>query len=137
MRMGDVEFESRKNNARDGETIDRYRDLQGQSPYLINTAVEYQTADNNLFGSLFYNVQGKTLQVVGVSNVPDIYTMPFNSLNFNLIKQLKKNKTLTLKITNLLDDLRESKFIGFNDESEYFSLRNIGRTLSITYAVKF
>ena len=54
MRMGDVEFESRKNNARDGETIDRYRDLQGQSPYLINTAVEYQTADNNLLSAIIH-----------------------------------------------------------------------------------
>jgi len=88
-------------------------------------------------GGLFFNVQGKTLQVVGDGFYPDVYTMPFNNLNFNLIKQLKKNRTLTFKVTNILDDARESQFIGFNEESEYFSLRNIGRTFSLNYAVRF
>ena len=63
--------------------------------------------------------------------------MPFNSLNFNIIKQLKKNRTLTFKVTNLLNDKRESNFIGFNEEQRYFSLRHIGRTFSFNYAVRF
>ena len=54
-----------------------------------------------------------------------------------IIKQLKKNRTLTFKVTNLLDDDRESKFIGFNEEEEYFSFRHIGRTFSFSYAVRF
>ena len=127
----------RRLGLREGQNLGNSRPLQGQSPYLINAGIEYNNQEKGFQGGLFYNVQGKTLQVVGDGFYPDVYTMPFNSLNFNLIKQLKKNRILTLKITNLLDDLRESKFIGFNDESEYFSLRNIGRTLSITYAVKF
>ena len=131
------ELKLRRLGLREGQNLGNSRPLQGQSPYLINAGIEYNNQEKGFQGGLFYNVQGKTLQVVGDGFYPDVYTMPFNSLNFNLIKQLKKNKTLTLKITNLLDDLRESKFIGFNDESEYFSLRNIGRTLSITYAVKF
>ena len=101
------------------------------------TGIEYNNIEKGIQGGLFYNVQGKTLQVVGDGFYPDVYTMPFNSLNFNLIKQLKNNRTLTLKVTNLLDDARESQFIGFNDESEYFSLRNIGRTFSLSYAVQF
>ena len=131
------ELKLRRLGLREGQNLGNSRPLQGQSPYLINAGIEYNNQEKGFQGGLFYNVQGKTLQVVGDGFYPDVYTMPFNSLNFNLIKQLKKNRTLTLKITNLLDDLRESKFIGFNDESEYFSLRNIGRTLSITYAVKF
>jgi len=131
------ELKLRRLGLREGQNLGNSRPLQGQSPYLINAGIEYNNQEKGFQGGLFYNVQGKTLQVVGDGFYPDVYTMPFNSLNFNLIKQLKKNRILTLKITNLLDDLRESKFIGFNDESEYFSLRNIGRTLSITYAVKF
>ena len=30
---------------------------------------------------------------------------------------------LTFKVTNLLNDKRESNFIGFNEEQKYFSLR--------------
>ena len=89
MKMGDVELESRNNNTRDGETVDQYRDLQGQSPFLVNAAIEYTSLDNSLTGNLNYNVQGKTLEIVGVSNVPDIYTMPFNSLNTRFQKKLK------------------------------------------------
>ncbi|HCZ09400.1 MAG TPA: TonB-dependent receptor, partial [Flavobacteriaceae bacterium] len=140
MRMGDVEFESRKNNARDGETIDRYRDLQGQSPYLINTAVEYQTADNNLFGSLFYNVQGKTLQVVGVSNVPDIYTMPFNSLNMRVEKKfgVDRKTALSLKINNILNDTRRSEFVSYGIQSDYFFSRlEEGITFSLGFSRRF
>ncbi len=131
------ELKLRQLGLRDGQTLGTSRPLQGQSPYLVNAGIEYNNQDKGIQGGLFYNVQGKTLQVVGDGFYPDVYTMPFNSLNFNLIKQLKKNRTLTLKVTNLLDDARESQFIGFNEESEYFSLRNIGRTFSLSYAVQF
>jgi TonB-dependent receptor len=131
------ELKLRKLGLREGQTLGTSRPLQGQSPYLINAGIEYNNQDQGLQGGLFYNVQGKTLEVVGDGFYPDVYTMPFNSLNFNLIKQLKKNRTLTLKVTNLLDDNRESKFIGFNEESEYFSFRHIGRTFSMSYAVRF
>ena len=131
------ELKLRRLGLREGQTLGTSRPLQGQSPYLINLGVEYNNQEKGFQGGLFYNVQGKTLQVVGNGFYPDVYTMPFNSLNFNVIKQLKKNRTLTFKVTNLLNDKRESNFIGFNEEQRYFSLRNIGRTFSFNYAVRF
>ena len=131
------ELKLRKLGLREGQTLGTSRPLQGQSPYLINAGIEYNNQEKGLQGTIFYNVQGKTLQVVGNGFYPDVYTLPFNSLNFNIIKQLKKNRTLTFKVTNLLDDDRESKFIGFNEEEEYFSFRHIGRTFSFSYAVRF
>ena len=131
------ELKLRKLGLREGQTLGTSRPLQGQSPYLINAGVEYKNQDKGFQGGLFYNVQGKTLQVVGDGFYPDVYTMPFNSLNFNMIKQLKKNRTLTLKVTNLFNDNRESKFIGFDEENEYFSFRHLGRTFTFSYAVRF
>ena len=131
------ELKLRRLGLREGQTLGTSRTLQGQSPYLINAGVEYNNQEKGFQGGLFYNVQGKTLQVVGNGFYPDVYTMPFNSLNFNVIKQLKKNRTLTFKVTNLLNDKRESNFIGFNEEQRYFSLRHIGRTFSFNYAVRF
>ena len=131
------ELKLRRLGLREGQNLGSSRPLQGQSPYLINAGIEYNNQDKGFQGGLFYNVQGKTLQVVGNGFYPDVYTMPFNSLNFNMIKQLKKNRTLTLKVTNLFDDNRESDFIGFNEERAYFSFRNIGRTFSFSYAVRF
>ena len=131
------ELKLRRLGLREGQTLGTSRPLQGQSPYLINAGVEYNNQEKGFQGGFFYNVQGKTLQVVGNGFYPDVYTMPFNSLNFNVIKQLKKNRTLTFKVTNLLNDKRESNFIGFNEEQRYFSLRHIGRTFSFNYAVRF
>ncbi len=131
------ELKLRRLGLREGQKLGSSRPLQGQSPYLINAGIEYNNQDKGFQGGLFYNVQGKTLQVVGNGFYPDVYTKPFNSLNFNVIKQLKKNRTLTLKVTNLLDDNRESDFIGFNEERAYFSFRNIGRTFSFSYTVRF
>ena len=136
-KFSEDELRLRQLGLRDGQELGDSRPLQGQSPYLINLGIEYNNQEKGIQGGLFFNVQGKTLQVVGDGFYPDVYTMPFNNLNFNMIKQLKKNKTLTFKVTNILDDARESQFIGFNKESEYFSLRNIGRTFSMNYAVQF
>ena len=131
------ELKLRRLGLREGQSVGTSRPLQGQSPYLVNAGLEYNNQDKGFQGGLFYNVQGKTLQVVGNGFYPDVYTIPFNSLNFNFIKQLRKNRTLTFKVTNLLDDNRESQFIGYKQEREYFSFRQIGRTFSINYSFRF
>ncbi|MEE3085499.1 MAG: TonB-dependent receptor, partial [Bacteroidota bacterium] len=131
------ELKLRRLGLREGQSVGTSRPLQGQSPYLINAGLEYSNQGKGFQGGLFYNVQGKTLQVVGNGFYPDVYTIPFNSLNFNFIKQLRKNRTLTFKVTNLLDDNRESQFIGYKQEREYFSFRQIGRTFSINYSFRF
>ena len=98
------------------------------------------TADNNLFGSLFYNVQGKTLQVVGVSNVPDIYTMPFNSLNMRVEKKfgVDRKTALSLKINNILNDTRRSEFVSHGIQSDYFFSRlEEGITFSLGFSRRF
>ena len=120
---------------RDGQTLGDSRPLQGQSPYLINAGIEYNNSEKGIQGGLFYNVQGKTLQVVGDGFYPDVFTIPFNSLNFNLIKQFNVNRKLAFKITNLLNDCRESRFEGFNNESQIFKSRNIGRQFSLSYTI--
>jgi TonB-dependent receptor len=129
------ELKLRQLGLRDGQTLGDSRPLQGQSPYLINAGIEYNNSEKGIQGGLFYNVQGKTLQVVGDGFYPDVFTIPFNSLNFNLIKQFNVNRKLAFKITNLLNDFRESRFEGFNNESQIFKSRNIGRQFSLSYTI--
>ena len=133
------EFQSRQDNARVGETIDRERDLQGQSPYLINVGLDYNNSDIGLQTGLFYNVQGKTLQVVGIGPVPDVFTKPFNSLNFTLNKSFgeKKNTSIDLKVTNILDSNVFSEYESFGAQSQLFSLRDPGTEISLGYSFKF
>ena len=129
------ELKLRRLGLREGQTLGDSRPLQGQSPYLINAGIEYNNQEKGFKGGLFYNVQGKTLQVIGDGFYPDVYTMPFNSLNLNLRKRIKNSQTLTFKISNLLDENQESLFIGYSNINKIFSLRKPARTFSLGYSI--
>ncbi len=137
--MSDAEFQSRQLNARDGETIERERDLQGQAPYLINVGLDYNNPDIGLQTGLFFNVQGSTLEVVGIGLVPDVFTQPFNSLNFTLNKSFgeKRRSAIDLKVTNILGDERLSEYESFGTSNQVFTLREPGTEISLGYTFKF
>ena len=137
--MSDAEFEGRLAGARDGETIERERDLQGQAPYLINVGLNYNNSDIGLTTGLFYNVQGETLEVVGIREVPDVYTKPFNSLNFTLNKSFgaSKNSSINFKITNILNSTLLSEYVSFGAQDQIFTLREPGTEISLGYIFKF
>lgn len=137
--MSDAEYNSRVLAARDGESIDKKRDLQGQAPYLINVGLDYSNKDKGLQAGLYYNVQGETLEVVGIGLVPDVYTKPFNSLNFTFNKSFgeNKNSTIDFKVTNILNDTRQSDFVSYKTSDQLYSLREPGTEFSLGYSYKF
>ena len=137
--MFEAEFNRRQLAAREGQTIDRERELQGQSPYLINAGLDYSNDDLGLQTGFFYNVQGETLQVVGTGIVPDVFTQPFHSLNFKFRKTFGKddNSAISFKVENILDDERESFYNSFGGQSEIFSVRQPFRTFSLGYSFNF
>jgi len=135
----DSERNLRQLGLRNGETLGNSRELQGQSPFLINGGFSYQGEENGLQMGLFYNVQGKTLQVVGNGFVPDVYTMPYNNLNFNLTKSFgeNNNQSVNLKVSNILNDDVESQYESFNAKNQIFSIRSPGREFTLGYTIKF
>ena len=137
--MSDDEFESRRLAARNGERIDRERNLQGQAPFLLNFGLDYNNSDIGLQTSLFFNVQGETLEVVGIGLVPDVYTKPFEGLNFTLNKSFGENKRsiIDLKVSNILGSYRESAYQSYGTQDQIFSLRNPGTEFSLGYTFKF
>ena len=137
--MSDGEFNSRAASARDGQTIDRKRNLQGQSPFLINTSLNYTNDALGLQTGLFFNMQGETLEVVGLGGIPDVYTLPFESLNFTFNKAFGENKksAIDIKVSNILGAEKESVFQSFNAQDRVFSLRQPGTEFSIGYSYKF
>ena len=137
--MSIAEFDSRTLAARDGETVDRKRDLQGQSPYLINAGLNYTNDDKGLQTGLFFNVQGETLEVVGTGIVPDVFTKPFQSLNFTLNKAFgkSKNSSIDFKVKNILGSKRESVYQSFKAQDQIYSLRVPGTEISLGYNYKF
>lgn len=139
LEMGDDELEARRLSLRDGEKLEDTRELQGQSPYLINVGLNYGNEDNGWQTGLFYNVQGETLEVVGTGDVPDVYTMPFNSLNFTLSKSFGKNlsSNINFGIKNILNDDIESHYQSYKAEDEVFTKLTPGRGFTLGYAYKF
>ncbi len=137
LEIGEAELEARALSLRDGETLETTRELQGQSPYLINVGLNY--TKNDLQAGLFYNAQGKTLEVVGTGFVPDVFTLPFHSLDFNLNKSFGEDKSsnVNFKVQNILGSSRESVFQSYKAQDQIFSKFSPGVGFSVGYSYKF
>ncbi len=137
--MFEDEYNRRVNAARDGESIEKTRELQGQSPYLINAGLNYSDSEIGLQTGLFFNVQGETLEVVGTGIVPDVYTVPFNSLNFTFNKKLgeEKKSTVDIKVSNILNSKRKSVYQSYKASDKTFTQFNPGTEFSIGYSYNF
>ncbi|MFA5298166.1 MAG: TonB-dependent receptor [Lutibacter sp.] len=133
------EYDSKLLTLRDGETMSDTRNLQGQSPYLINAGINYNNSETGLQTGLFYNVQGKSLEVVGIGAISDVYTMPFNSLNFTLSKAFGEyqKSNISIKVDNILNNEIESHYQSYKAVDQIFSKRHVGKSFSIGYSYKF
>ncbi|NQD71550.1 TonB-dependent receptor [Sphingobacterium shayense] len=138
--MGENEYDSRMSFAREGEVISKTRELQGQSPYLINAGLNYNNLNNGFEIGAFYNVQGKTLEIIGFSKNSDVYSKPFNSLNLNVAKKLGadlKGGTISFKVDNMLDSKRISVYEAFGAADQIYQSRKPRRTFSVGYSYNF
>lgn len=139
LKYGKIEEDIRRFRLPEGEEFQEFRRLQGQAPYIVNASLNYESFEKNIEASIFYNTQGKTLEIVGNDTVTDVFTLPFNSLNTSIekrfINQDGKIKTLRFKVDNILGDKRESMYEFFNFEPKTFSYRNYGTTYSLSYSI--
>ena len=127
------EFNSRKTYEKEGQTIQRTRQMAGQAPYIINGGLSYEDSDLGFDAGLFYNVKGPTLAIVGAGLFPDVFAQSFHSLNFNLNKSFGpgQSSSVSLNVSNILNDVREEVYTGFRAENQYFSRFSPGTAVSI------
>jgi hypothetical protein len=139
--LSSTEYDSRVANARTGQEIEKYRDMAGQAPYLINAGLLIDSFEkgfwNGFEAGLFYNVQGSTLQFVGINDRPDIYSKPFHSLNLNMSKSFKNGMDVGFKVQNILNSKEESVFKSFRTEDQYFTRLEKGISLALSLKYKF
>lgn len=137
--MSEAEYTSRVNNARDGEEISRTRNLVGQSPYLLNIFAGYNSSENIFEANLSYNVQGKSLTIVGIGRNPDIFDMPFHSLNFktSLKFGLEKKFRASFSINNILDQKRQRFYQSFGSADQIFEKYEPGRDFQLGLSYSF
>ncbi len=106
-------------------TLERDRYMQGQSPYIINAGLYYQSEKGGWLSSLLYNIVGKRIVMVGQVNqnpsedIPDVYEMPFNSLDFTISKKLGKHVQLKGGVQNILNQqVLYQQTVKFNNGTE-------------------
>jgi hypothetical protein len=89
---------------------ERNRPMAGQSPFIINTGLFYNSAGANaLVVSVLYNVIGKRLNIVGIPNslvwedIPDVYEMPRHVIDFTISQKLGKHIEIKGGIKDILN----------------------------------
>jgi TonB-dependent receptor len=100
------------------------RPLQGQSPYIINTGINYNDQEHDLQVNILYNVIGKRIFAVGFESYPDLYEMPRNVLDLTFSKGFGKRFILKGGIQDIFnqsffilqDGNQDKKFDSKKDE---------------------
>ncbi|MBK7523183.1 MAG: TonB-dependent receptor [Saprospiraceae bacterium] len=134
--MSASELQSRQLTAREGQEIKNTRPMAGQAPYIINSGLTYKAPKSKMELGLFYNVQGRTLRFVGVADRPDVYTVPFHSLNLNFNIPFGEDDRFSAgcKINNILNSVRQEVFSAYNADDQIFTNLNPGRSFSLRFA---
>jgi hypothetical protein len=79
------------------------RRLEGQSPYVVNLNLVWQSSTGATEVGAFYNVFGPRIEAAGGSGVPDIEERPRNVLDVTFRQQVTDRLGVRLKAENLLD----------------------------------
>lgn len=139
----------------DENSIEDERPLQGQSPFLVNAGLFYQSEPMQLTVGLMYNVIGKRIVGIGLKSksenstinddIPDMYEMPRNVLDFTVTKRFGKQLELAAGVKDIFSqDILYKQFPKFIDnngvlhEREQTTRRyNPGQNISISAKLNF
>ncbi len=137
--QGQTEYDMRKNNLREGETLKDYRPMAGQSPYTVNAGLSYEDQEKGTSIALNYNVQGTQLTIISSGRVPDVYTDPFHSLNLNASQKFGKEQRskLTLGVNNLLNDRYALVYRSYGSEWQNYVAYKPGIEFNLKYSFTF
>jgi hypothetical protein len=78
------------------------RPLAGQSPYVANLALGYDSEATGISAYVYYNVFGRRIQDVGRLGLPDVYEEPFQALDATLFWKAPVGLTVGVSASNLL-----------------------------------
>jgi outer membrane receptor protein involved in Fe transport len=106
------------------------RELEGQSPYLLNLNLNYENFAKGISGSIYYNVFGERLSEVNKNGQPFVYEQPVNTLNFNFDWEFMKGLNFKFAARNLLDQEYKKTQV-FKGKEYIFTRFTRGRTFSL------
>jgi hypothetical protein len=86
------------------------RPLQGQSPYIVNAGLNYNSLKNDWSVNLSYNIVGQRIYIVGNEQEPSVWENGRNVIDFQLSKKIKQ-----FDIRFSVKDILAQKLIYFQD----------------------
>ena len=109
------------------------RELEGQSPYIINANLSYDRPERGLSASIYLNRFGRRLTAVTQGATPDVYENARTEIDAMLSKSISRNVRLRISAKNLLEsEVRQTQtFKG--TEYTYFGYSR-PRTVSFSLA---
>ena len=129
-----------------GKVVSADRPVQGQSPYLINGGLQYNSSSSGWNAGILYNRVGNRLALVGYSSLsfPDIYENPRDVLDIQVSKKII-NKKGEIKLT--VSDILNQAFLYYENVDgsrtydknvdRVFSSYKPGSTISLGFSYDF
>jgi hypothetical protein len=79
------------------------RPLAGQSPWVVNVALDYEREASKTRARVLYNVIGARIAQVGLQGLPDTYEQPRHVVDVSVSQALGKHVDVKATIENVLD----------------------------------
>jgi len=107
------------------------RELQGQSPYIVNLDVVYENLSSGTTIDLLYNVFGKRLSRVSLGGTPNVYEQPRPVIDLAVTQRIWENLSTKIFARNLLDSpFKESH--SYKGQEYVIRENRFGRTFGLT-----
>jgi len=132
VKLGESELAIRKSF---DSTASDSRPLQGQSPYIINLNIAFDSERSGTHVTLLYNVFGSRISDVSMGGVPDVYEQPRQMIDATLSQLILTNLTLKISAKNLLNaSIRKTH--EYKGNEYVFQENSTGRIFSIGLSAK-
>lgn len=79
------------------------RPLAGQSPYVLNLALDYNHEKTKTRARVLYNVAGQRIAQVGSNGIPDMYEQPRHLVDLSVAQSIGEHLDVKGTVENLLD----------------------------------
>ena len=110
----------------------RTRPLEGQSPYVANAFIAYDSDKLGTNLRLLFNTYGKRIAFVGGMGLPDVYEMPVHTLDFALLQRVYKGLSINFNAFNLMN-WRQRMIQGGEENVFYATRRGVTFVLGVNY----
>jgi len=109
------------------------RRMTGQSEYVLNTQLGFDSDDGQHSASLIYNLFGERLFFAArsIGNHQDAYEQPFNSLDITYSWYATNNLTTKVKIANILNEERIFEQVNSNGENVTILKQQVGTSFGL------